>query len=271
MLTLILLTSGATQTLLAQPAPWQPTLDMAAASPAEIGQAIFSEADQRDSGYGDLQVSLRMVLRTARGRETERELRIKQLEVPGDGDMVLAVFDAPANIRGTALLSHGHPQREDDQWLFLSAMKRTKKIASRNKTGSFVGSEFSFEDLAPLEIAKYTYAYVAQEACATQQCYVVDRFPVDQYSGYLKHRVWLDTEALRIYRIDYTNKREQLEKRLELDGYQLYADQFYKPDYMRMQNLLNGRSTDLHWFDYQFNNQFTAERDFSVNSLRRAR
>ena len=115
------------------------------------GLAIFEEYHRRESGYGDLEVLLRMVLRSAKGRATERELHIKQLEVENGGARVLAVFDTPANIRGTALLSHAHLDRDDDQWLFLPALKRTKNIASRNKTGPFVDRE----DYLQVEFRKY--------------------------------------------------------------------------------------------------------------------
>ncbi len=276
MLVLIVLTSGSvTANIKEAPsgeAPlsggaWQPT----STEPAALGLEIFTEADRRESGYGDLQVQLRMILRSNKGRETERRLRIKQLEMEDDGDRVIAVFDAPANIRGTALLSHAHPHTDDDQWLYLPAVKRTKKIASRNKTGSFVGSEFSFEDLTPLEVGKYTYEFLRIEACAAGSCFVVNRFPRDPYSGYSKQTVWLDTVELRMQKIEYTDKRDRLEKRLLLSDYELHAKSFHKAGFMRMENLLTGRSTDLHWQNYEFQTQLETDRDFSVNALRRAR
>ena len=70
-----------------------------------VGIAIFREADRRESGYQDLTVDLQMTLRNARGGQSQRNLRIRQLEVPADGDKLLVVFDTPKPIRGTALLS----------------------------------------------------------------------------------------------------------------------------------------------------------------------
>ena len=96
------------------------------------GEAIFREADRRESGYGDLKVELEMVLRTSAGAESRRRLRIRQLEVPDDGDRLLVVFDTPKSIRGTALLSYSHKIDPDDQWMYLPALKRVKRIASKN-------------------------------------------------------------------------------------------------------------------------------------------
>ena len=239
--------------------------------PAAAGRLIFTEADARDEGYVDLSVDLRMVLKNARGRATERALRIRQLEVADDGDKVLVVFDAPGNIRGTALLSHAHPSTPDDQWLFLPALKRTKKIASRNRSGPFVGSEFSFEDLSPREIDKYTYEFLGIEACGALECFVVNRTPLDEYSGYTLQRVALDVEHLRVQQIDFTDRRNQPYKQLKVTGYELFKQRFWRPSFMHMSNLRTKKTTELHWDNYQFEVGFEADRDFSVNSLRRIR
>ena len=239
--------------------------------PEKRGKLVFDEVDRRNSGYIDMQVGLKMVLVSPKGARTERSLRIQQLEGENDGDKVLIVFDVPASIRGTALLSHAHLGRDDDQWLFLPALKRTKKIASRNKTGPFVGSEFAFEDLAPQEVEKYDYGYVGEDIADGEAYFVVDRFPKDRYSGYARQRVWVDQMHLRTRRIDFFDRAENNAKQLLVSGYEVYQGQFWKPAFMRMKNLRTQKSTELHWQDYEFELGFDDNRDFSVNSLRRAR
>ncbi|HIN59600.1 MAG TPA: outer membrane lipoprotein-sorting protein, partial [Gammaproteobacteria bacterium] len=76
----------------------------------------------------------------------------RSLEVAGDGDKSLTIFSYPADIKGTVFLSHTHPTRPDEQWLYLPALKRIKRISSSNKSGPFMGSEFAYEDLASQEI-----------------------------------------------------------------------------------------------------------------------
>ena len=276
-LALILLAHVSTGATLSNPPGSIPDQDFARKiidgelSSEEKGLAIFTEADRLNSGYQDLQVALKMILVSAKGSKTERALRIQQFEVQDDGDKVLVVFDLPASIRGTALLSHAHIRGDDDQWLFLPALKRTKKIASRNKTGPFVGSEFSFEDLSPQEVEKYDYVYVGEEEINGTPCFVVDRTPRDKYSGYSRQRVWLDQAALRIQKIDFYDRAEIHAKQLVVEGYALYNDQFWKPAFMRMDNLRTRKSTELHWENYLFAAGLDEARDFSVNSLRRAR
>ena len=134
-------------------------LPLAAASetPEEQGLVIAREADRRDSGFGDFTANMRMVLKNRHGQESIRLIRIKTLEVADDGDKSLSIFDNPKDVKGTAFLTHSHKTGDDDQWLYLPALKRVKRISSRNKSGSFMGSEFSYEDIASQEVEKYTY------------------------------------------------------------------------------------------------------------------
>ena len=240
-------------------------------TPEQRGRAIFDEADRRISGYGALEVDLRMILRTAKGVSSERSLRIRQLEMPEDGDRVLVVFDTPADIRGTALLSHAHKVADDDQWLFLPAIKRVKKIASRNKSGAFLGSEFAFEDLALPELDKYSYRYLRDDVWQEQPCFVVERRAVVAHSGYSKEHYWIDQSEYRTLRVEYFDRREQPVKALNVTDYRLYEDRFWKAGRMHMQNLRSGKSTELVWQQYDFSIDLDADRDLSVNSLRRAR
>lgn len=93
-----------------------------------------------------------MTLRTRKGQEIVRQMRSKSFEVSGDGDKALTIFDTPLDVRGTAFLSFSHATGNDDQWIYLAAIKRLKRIASRNKSGPFLASEFAFEDLSSFEL-----------------------------------------------------------------------------------------------------------------------
>ena len=87
---------------------------------------------------------------------------------------------------GTALLSHTKILAADDQWLFLPALQLVKRISSANKSGPFVGSEFAYEDLASQELDKYDYRFLGEQPCGDLTCYVVERVPAYENSGYTK-------------------------------------------------------------------------------------
>jgi outer membrane lipoprotein-sorting protein len=246
-------------------------LDLAGLSPEDSGRAIFVAADRHNSDYVDMQVELEMILRSSRGAENRRLLRIKQLEIPEDGDKLLVVFDTPKPIKGTALLSFSHKVDPDDQWLYLPALKRVKKIASRNKSGPFLSSEFAYEDLTAQEVEKFTYRYLHSESLDDVPCYVVERTPVDDHSGYSRQVVWLDRAEVRVLQIEYYDRRDGLLKRLAVAEYAKHDGRFWKAGRMQMTNHQTRKSTELVWSNYQFGLGLLDERDFSTNALLRVR
>ncbi|MCH2038490.1 MAG: outer membrane lipoprotein-sorting protein, partial [Rickettsiales bacterium] len=136
-------------------------------SPEEIGKAIMVEFDKRDFGFGDMEVDLKMILRNQHGQEITRTQRNKTFEVedPNKGDKTLIIFDNPRDVKGTAFLTFSNILTPDDQWLYLPSLKRVKRISSKNKSGSFVGSEFAYEDISSQEVEKFSYKYIRNEPC----------------------------------------------------------------------------------------------------------
>ena len=234
------------------------------------GLQIAKERKVRDMGWGDSESRTTMVLRNARGDESNREIRTAALEVQGDGDKGLTIFDEPRDVKGTAFLNHSHPTTEDDQWLYLPAIKRVKRIASRNKSGPFMGSEFAYEDLSSFEIEKFRFNYLRDEACGEQQCFVIEQTPTDEYSGYSTTTVWLSQQHYQPVKVEYYDRKSSLLKTLTLTDYKLYLDKFWRPHKLSMVNHQTNKSTDLLIHEIRFNTGRTAA-DFDTNALQRIR
>lgn len=243
-----------------------------AETPEEKGYAIAARSDRSDRGFIDNVVNLRMILRNAAGKEADRALSIRTLEVPDEnlGDKSLIVFDSPADIEGTALLSHAKILDPDDQWLYLPALKRTKRISSVNKSGPFVGSEFAFEDFTALELNKYKYKYLREEACGDMQCDVVERYPRYEHSGYTKQVSWLDQDVFQVRKVAFYDRRGDLLKTLTLSGYKEYDGKFWRAGKLHMINHKTKKETVLEYSDYQFATGLS-DRDFRKSALRRSR
>ncbi len=126
-----------------------------AQSAEEKGLEIVTAADQRDSGWKHLTSEMEMILRNRTGKESRRKMTSRQLEVEGDGDKSLSLFKEPRDVAGTAMLTFSYGLDADDQWLYLPAIKRVKRISSKNKSGPFMGSEFAFEDIGSPEIENF--------------------------------------------------------------------------------------------------------------------
>lgn len=241
-----------------------------AESAEEKGLRIAKESDARDDGFQDYTQTLTMTLRTKAGQEAVRELRFKVLEVPGDGDKSLTIFDQPKDVEGTALLTFAHKVGDDDIWLFLPALKRVKRIAGSNKSGPFMGSEFAFEDISSTEIEKYKYKFLRDDKFDGRDFHVVEAIPLDKNSGYSRTEVWFDTAELRAEKVDYFNKRGDALKTQVASGWKKYLDRYWYPDRIEMVNHQSGRSTTLLNRNYKFRNGYTA-RDFDQASLEAAR
>ncbi|MGB5396956.1 MAG: outer membrane lipoprotein-sorting protein [Gammaproteobacteria bacterium] len=236
----------------------------------EKGLAIAVEADKRDTGFGDMTANMTMELRNKQGDSSIRYIRIKTLEVTGDGDKSLSIFEKPADVSGTAFLTFSHALKPDEQWLYLPALKRVKRINSNNKSGPFMGSEFAYEDLASQEIEKYTYNYLRDETLNGIDCFVVERFPAYEHSGYTRQIAWINKAEYRPEKIEFYDRKDSLLKTLNYSGYNQYLNQFWRADVMSMENHQTGKSTLLTWSNYAFKTGLD-DGDFNQNSLKRAR
>lgn len=236
----------------------------------EKGLAIAVEADSRENGFSDSTAEMTMELRNQQGDTSVREIRVKTLEVANDGDKSLSIFDQPADIKGTAFLTFSHALEPDEQWLYLPSLKRVKRINSKNKSGPFMGSEFAYEDIASQEVAKYTYKYLRDETLNGINCYVIERYPAYEHSGYTRQLGWINKAEYRPEKIVFYDRKNSLLKTLTYSGYKKYLDQYWRADQMLMENHQNGKSTLMTWSNYQFQTGLD-ESDFNHNSLKRAK
>ncbi len=249
-----------------------PSIGWAAGSAEEKGLQIAAEWDRRDQGFGNTVSNMEMVLVNRHGDQSKRKMRQKILEIPGDdvGDKSLTIFESPRDVKGTAFLSFAKILDPDDQWLYLPALKRVKRISSKNKSGPFVGSEFAYEDLSAGELKKFTYKWLRDEACGELQCFVVEQSPTYENSGYTRTIVWYDKAEYRQQKIDYYDRKGSLLKTLTFTDYRQYLNKYWRAHNLHMVNHQNGKKTRLVLSEIKFQSGLT-DSDFNKNSLKRAR
>jgi hypothetical protein len=141
--------------------------DKAAQTPRLTPEAVARRIHDRDTGK-DSRMTLRMKLADRRGRVRERVLELTTLRGQSgsgsrppapDGDRLLIRFTYPNDIRGTSFLVWEHPSGEDERFLFLPSLGRVRRIAGTETQDSFVGSDFTYEDIGGRELDDYTYAF----------------------------------------------------------------------------------------------------------------
>lgn len=239
-------------------------------SPEEKGLEIARAAEEADQGFESSSVKLKMILRNKHGQESTRLLENRTLELVADGDKSLIVFNSPKDVEGTATLTYTHKEGSDDQWLYLPAVKRVKRISSDNKSGPFMGSEFAYEDLSSQEVEKYSYTFVKEEIVHGEKLLLVEQDPADPKSGYTRRLVWYNPgKGYRIEKVEFYDRKNALLKTLTYHGYQLYLDKHWRANEFEMVNHQTGKQTTLVFEDYNFKIGLS-ENDFSQNSLRRA-
>jgi hypothetical protein len=220
------------------------------ATPAEQGLAIAQQADRANQGFVSERSSLTMELVNAHGDVTTRRMVIETLEGKDDGDRSRAVFEWPADVKGTKMLTFTHKRGDDDQWLYLPAVKRVKRISSNNKSGSFMGSEFAYEDLASAELEKFSYKLLGETPVDGRVCWQIERIPADKHSGYGRQVLWMDKEYLNPLRIDYFDRKNELLKTALFSGYRKHG-KLWRFGKIEMNNVQTKKRSLLTWNDRQ--------------------
>ena len=228
---------------------------------------IAHKSDIVTDGFGSSVSQTEMVLINASGQTSVRQLEMKTLEGK-HGDKTISTFLTPADVKGTKTLGHQHLNRDDDQWLYLPALRRVKRIASRNKSGSFMGSEFSYEDIGNQNYEKFTYdAKVEEVDLNGERCYKGMRIPKDQNSGYTKQVSWVAKGTFLLKQVEYYDRKSELLKTAVFSDYK-QIDGVWRVGKIVMTNHQNDKSTELIWKEDKVHMGLT-DRAFNKRMLKR--
>ena len=156
-------------------------------------------------------------------------------------------FLSPADVQGTSVLVFDYETKADDVWIFLPALRKTRRIVSSQKTQSFMGSEFSYGDLNIPAIDDFDYKLVNQEPFGGEACYVIDATPkskeIAEAEGYSKKTYWVSKDKFAVMRGLFYDKDGKLLKELITGNIKLLdaKNKRYRPMHMEMINKQNGR------------------------------
>jgi outer membrane lipoprotein-sorting protein len=187
---------------------------------AQDAAAIMREArEHRDSS--SMGTRDRMVV-TAKNGST-KEMVIDQYSKDGpNGTRTMIVFNSPAGQRGTRFLSMENASGSTDQWIFLPSLGKSRRIASSESGGSFMGTDFSYDDMSLLsrKADDDRHSIVREETFNGASCYVIQSIPNKNDYQYAKTVSWVDKANSRIYKVELYDKKSVLVKLLEMSDYQ---------------------------------------------------
>ncbi|MEA1920747.1 MAG: outer membrane lipoprotein-sorting protein [Campylobacterota bacterium] len=231
-------------------------------------QELAQKSDDAQAGFEDAKSQMSMTLINAKGQKRERLMKMQVLE-GAQGDKSLMEFLSPADVKGTKFLNYEHVTKDDDQWLYLPALKRVKRIASKNRSGAFMGSEFSYEDLSAFNVDKYRYPEGEAKVSEFEgkKVYIGESKPVSKYSGYTKLVTWVDATSYLIQKIEYYDRKKELLKTAIFEDYR-QIDGVWRIGKIRMSNIQNDKKTILVWSDERIKTGLKAK-DFHKRVLKK--
>lgn len=166
---------------------------------------------------------------------------------PNDLEKILVRFAAPRDVEGTGLLTWEARDGNDDQWLYLPATRKPKRIAASGKKNRFMGTDFSYEDLRPESLALHRYTLGGSETVEGRDCFVIEAVPATERqaadSGYSKRRIWVDKATYVVVKREYHDKQGRLEKIETVKRVVNVAGTVWRADEIEMQDVQNGTKT----------------------------
>lgn len=216
----------------------------------------------------DTEGSLTMTLTNARGAERVRSVR-QYIGKYDDAEKKLLFFTAPADVRGTAFMnwSYTDPTKPDDQWIYLPALRRVRRISAEKKNDSFMGSDFTYEDLSARHPDLDVHSVIGTETIDGRRVYVVQSIPSAGSSAYDRTVSWI-AEGLWIgLRREFYDDSGNLLKTLEIDRYSR-IDGFWTIERMTMRNAQSGHLTTMELSGLEFDTGIS-ESFFSERSMTR--
>jgi len=182
-----------------------------AESAAEIMQkqrAMHRTKDEEET------LVMRLVSKT--GAVKERRLVRYTLTGPDNLNKILVRFLAPRSVENTGLLTWEAPNGDDDQWLYLPATKKVKRVAASGKSQRFMGTDFAYEDMQPESIRLHRYQLLGSESIDGQDCHVIEAVPATDRqaadSGYSKRKLWVRKDNYFTVKREYSDRKGKLEK-----------------------------------------------------------
>jgi outer membrane lipoprotein-sorting protein len=187
-----------------------------------------------------------MIIKAKDGSETRRVIDQYSKDDAKGNKRTVIVFQDPASVRGTRFLTMENGGKEDDRWIFLPSLGRVRRIAASEGSGSFVGTDFSYDDISSANRKADLDAHriLREEDLNGRACYVIESVPRDSSYQYSKMIQWIDKETRLNYRVELYDKRGAHVKTLEnMD----FKDMQGRLTAMltRMTTLAAGSSTDL--------------------------
>jgi outer membrane lipoprotein-sorting protein len=224
------------------------------------GREVMENVYYRPTG-DEMTADLKMVLTNSRGATRERS--IKQFSKSTDDvDKKMMFFLDPADVRDSSFMNWSyHDGRSDDQWIYLPAIRKIRRISADSKNDSFMGSDFTYDDLGERHPDEDKHKIIGEEEYNGEPCYIVESVPVGSGDTFSKTVSWIIKDKWIGLKREYYDENGQVYKILQIDDYEK-IDNYWVITDMIIRDLGRNHSTRIRMENVRFNiglrdNQFS--------------
>ena len=202
----------------------------------------------------DLKARVMMKLISKSGQERVREMMMlrKNFGIPGGEQKYFMYFFQPADVRNMTFMVYKYPGKDADRWLFVPAINMVRRIAAQDKRSSFVGSDFTYEDISGRNLEDDAHAVVKEETVGTHDCTVIKSTPKAAEMEYSYKLSWIDKTSFLPIKEEYYDKKDELYRVFSADE---IKDVKGHPTITKrsMKNLLSGHVTEVSFLKADYN------------------
>lgn len=207
------------------------------------GKEIIDKTYNRPTGE-DQESDLKMTLINSAGDTRIREIKQFTKDM-GEVEKSIMFFISPADVRNTSFMNWSYDDdRADDQWIYLPALNKVKRISSDSKSDYFMGSDFTYDDLGDRKLEEDTHELLREENINGKACYVVQSIPVDKDYMYAKTITWLEKETFIGVKKEFYDEDGDLLKILSIKEYN-NIDGFDIITFSEMKNIQKDHRTEM--------------------------
>lgn len=213
----------------------------------------------------DTQGELTMTLVNKQGEQRVRKLKQYIID-EGATEKKIMFFLSPADVKGTSFMNWSYTNgQDDDQWIYLPALKRTKRISSGSKGDYFMGSDFTYDDLGDRHPDEDNHKLLREETINGKVCYVVENSPIDKDYMYSKTITWVMKDNFIGLKREFYDEDGDLLKSLTINKYEK-INGFWTILKTEMKNIRKNHSTVMEFSNVKKNQGIPAAK-FTERSM----
>mgnify|MGYP002624789247 FL=1 len=235
------------------------------------GYDIMKKSKEMDSSKTS-EAKATMEIVSKKGSKRVREVIMKEKDFGSEKKSVI-VFLAPKDVSGVAYLTIEYEKKTDgtkkdsDNWLYLPAMKKTRRISGSESEGDFMGTDFTYSDMDELDLEKETYTLLGIEKIDGEECYKIEAIQKDSSKKEPRRVVWISGKNFMLYRAEYFDRQNNLHRILTCENIEKIGG-YYSAGKMTMKNVQTDHYTVLTKGQVSYDNEIP-DNIFTVAALER--